>query len=147
MTSIHDTYGDSARKDLKTQYDTGYITQDIKWGERDIRDIQQFVREAKAQLAVIETTTFKRYIDVRKGHDYHLGKVEFSISVYRVPQVPGNDCLKVYEHDDSRRFVGNDKRKEFIAYAQERMAKYPDAEVIGNAAQMCCKPVKGVLQI
>lgn len=147
MTSIYDTYGTQPREDLKRNFDAETIRRDIAYGERDIKDISQFITEARSQLAIIEQTKFKRYISVQKGHDYGLKKVDFSVSVYRVPQVPGNERLRVYEHgDDSRRFVGNDRRKEFITFVRDRMAKYPDAERIGNAAGMI-KPEKEVVQL
>lgn len=152
MTSIYDNYGERQRGELKTNFDPTYILRDIEYGERDIKDIQAFIIAAREQLAIIEKTTFKRFIEVRKGKDHYAGKVEFSISVYRVPQVPGNELLngiprlRVYEHDDSQRFVGNDKRKEFIEYVQARRIKYPDAELIGNAIGLI-KPVKAVVQL
>jgi hypothetical protein len=72
--------------------------------------------------------------------------VDFEVSVYRVPQVPGNEFLKIYETGDGRRFVGNDWKKDFLEYVRAMIAKHPDAVLVGNAVEMI-KPVKEVVQI
>ncbi len=146
MTSIFDNYGEHARSKIKDEFDAERLQKEIGYARRDIADIEKFVKEAGAQLAIIRTTTFKRYIEFTKGHDYGAGKVDFSVSCYRVPQVPGNEKLRVYESDFSRRFVGNDKKSEAIEYVRQAQAKYPDAELIGNAAGLI-KPVKDIVQL
>jgi len=142
MTSIYDNYGERAREHLKEEFSASSIQRDIEYAERDTKDITAFIAAAKAQIAVIEKTVFKRYIDFKKGKDYYAGKIEFSASVYRVPQVPGNERLKVYESDDSRRWVGNDKKKEALEFVLALIRKYPDAELIGTAAELCQKVQK-----
>jgi len=141
MTTIYNNYGESAREHLKEEFSINSIERDIGYAERDIRDISLFFVAAKTQIAVIEKTTFKRYIEFKKGRDYYAGKVEFSVSVYRVPQVPGNERLKVYE-TDGQRWVGNDKRKEAIGYVLDLIQKYPAGELIGNAAELILKTHK-----
>ncbi len=141
MTTIYNNYGESAREHLKEEFSINSIERDIGYAERDIRDISLFFVAAKTQIAVIEKTTFKRYIEFKKGRDHYAGKVEFSVSVYRVPQVPGNERLKVYE-TDGRRWVGNDKRKEAIGYVLDLIQKYPAGELIGNAAELILKTHK-----
>jgi len=139
MTSIYDNYGERVREHLKEEFSIGSIQRDIEYAERDTKDIAAFIAAAKTQIAVIEKTSFKWYIDFKKGKDYYAGKIEFSASVYRVPQVPGNERLKVYESDDSRRWVGNDKKKEALEFVFALLKKYPDAELIGTAAELCRK--------
>jgi hypothetical protein len=146
MTSIFDNYGEHARSKIKDEFDADRLQREIGYARRDIVDIEKFVKEAEAQLEIIRATTFKRYIEFTKGHDYNAGKVDFSVSCYRVPQVPGNEKLRVYEYDFSKRFVGNAKRAEAIEYVRQAQAKYPDAELIGNAASLI-KPVKDVVQL
>ncbi len=144
MTTIYDNYGERAREHLKEEFSTSSIQRDIEYAERDIKDITAFIVAAKEQIAVIEKTTFKRFIEFKKGRDYYAGKVEFSVSVYRVPQVPGNERLKVYE-TDGRRWVGNDKRKEAIGYVLDLIQKYPEGELIGNAAELIKKAHKEIV--
>ena len=146
MTSIYDNYGERAREHLKEEFSTSSIQRDIGYAERDIKDITAFIAAAKTQITVIEKTAFKRYIDFKKGKDYYAGKIEFSATVYRVPQVLGNERLKVYESDDGRRWVGNDKKKEAIEFVFALLKKYPDAELIGTAAELCQKK-RGVIEI
>lgn len=144
MTTIYNNYGESAREHLKEEFSINSIERDIGYAERDIRDISLFFVAAKTQIAVIEKTTFKRYIEFKKGRDHYAGKVEFSVSVYRVPQVPGNERLKVYE-TDGQRWVGNDKRKEAIGYVLDLIQKYPEGELIGNAAELIKKAHKEIV--
>jgi len=146
MTSIYDNYGERAREHLKEEFSASSIQRDIEYAERDTKDITAFIAAAKTQIAVIEKTAFKRYIDFKKGKDYYAGKIEFSVSVYRVPQVLGNERLKVYESDDSRRWVGNDKKKEAVESVLVLLKKYPDAELIGTAAELCQKK-RGLIEI
>jgi len=146
MTTIYDNYGKDARVKLKEEYDQDRLERDIGYARRDIVDIERFVVEAVFQLSVIARTPFKRYIEFRKGHDHCVGKIDFSVTCYRVPQVPGNERLRVYENDFSKRFVGNAKRAEAIEYVRQAQAKYTDAELIGNAADLV-KPVKEIVQI
>jgi len=146
MTSIFDNYGEHARAKIKDEFDADRLQKEIGYARRDIADIEKFVVEAVFQLSVISRTQFKRYIEFTKGHDYGAGKVDFSVSCYRVPQVPGNEKLRVYEFDFSKRFVGNVKRSEAIEYVRQAQAKYPDAELIGNAADLI-KPIKDVVQL
>jgi hypothetical protein len=141
MTSIFDNYGERAREHLKEEFNADSIQRDIGYAERDKKDISTFITSAKEQIAVIEKTTFKRYIDFKKGRDYYAGKIEFSVSVYQVPQVPGNEKLKVYS-DDGKRYIGNDKRKEAIGDVLKLIVKYPDAELIGNGAELIQKAHK-----
>ena len=146
MTSIFDNYGENARSKIKDEFDADRLQREIGYARRDIVDIEKFVKEAEAQLEIIRATTFKRYIEFNKGHNYNVGKVEFSVSCHRVPQVPGNEKLRVYEFDFSKRFVGNAKRAEAMEYVRQAQAKYPDAELIGNAVGLI-KPVKDVVQL
>lgn len=146
MTSIFDNYGEHARAKLKERFDADQLQRDIGYARRDVADIEKFIVEAVFQCSVIARTQFKRYIEFKKGRDYQFGKVEFSVSCYRVPQVPGNERLRVYESDFSRRFVGNVKRVEAIEYVRQAQAKYPDAELIGSAADLV-KPKKEIVQI
>jgi len=80
MTSIFDNYGEHARSKIKEEFDADRLQREIGYARRDIADIEKFVKEAEAQLAIIRTTTFKRYIEFNKGHNYNVGKVEFSVS-------------------------------------------------------------------
>ena len=146
MTTIFDNYGKHAREKIKDDYDADRLDREIGYAMRDVEDIKKFIIAARAQLATITNTQFKRYIEFTKGHDYGAGKVDFSVSCYRVPQVPGNEKLRVYEFDFSKRFVGNVKRAEAIEYVRQARAKYPDAELIGNAANLI-KPDKGIVQL
>ena len=146
MTSVYEIYGEGARKKLPDQWDLQSLECDIGWGERDIRDIQQFITEARNQVEVIKQTAFRRFIWFNKGKDCYAKKVEFSVSVYRVPQVPGYEKIKVFEFEDSKRFVGNDKKKEAIAFVREMLLKYRDAELIGNFTD-AIKPEKTVLVV
>jgi hypothetical protein len=149
MTSIYDNYGERAREKLKENYDLDSVMRDIGWAERDIKEIAAFITAAKAQIEIIKDTQFRRYIKFEKGHDHYRKKVEFSVSVYRVPQVAGNENLRVFESDInvSRRWVGNEHRKEAIEHAHALMERYPDAELIGNAADLLRKRNKEVLQV
>lgn len=146
MTSIFDNYGEPARARLKDEYDADRLQKEIGYARRDIADIEKFVHEANVQSARIGMISFKRYIEFTKGHDYGAGKVDFSVSCYRVPQVPGNEKLRIYEFEFSERFVGNVKRAEAIEYVRQAQAKYPDAKLIGNAADLI-KPDKGIVQL
>lgn len=146
MTSIYDNYGERAREHLREEFNISSIQRDIEYAERDIKDITEFIVAAKTQIDVVEKTAFKQYIDFKKGKDYYAGKIEFSASVYRVPQILGNERLKVYESDDSRRWIGNDKKKEAFEFVFALLKKYPDAELIGNAAELCRKK-QGMIKI
>jgi len=146
MTTIFDNYGEHARSKLKEEFDEGRIQREIGYARRDIADIEKFVVEAVFQCSVIARTPFKRYIEFNKRKGYSGGLVEFSVSCYLVPQVPGNERFHVHENDFNRRFVGNVKRKEAVEYVRQALAKYTDAELIGNAADLI-KPVKEVVQI
>ena len=146
MTTIFDNYGEYAREKIKDEYDADRLQRNIGYAMRDLQDIHKFIIAARDQIGNIAVTQFKRYIEFTKGRDYGAGKVDFSVSCYRVPQVPGNEKLRVYEFDFSKRFVGNAKRAEAIEYVRQARAKYPDAELIGNAADLV-KPEKGVIPI
>jgi hypothetical protein len=145
MTSIYEDYGERARERLKVNFDARHIQDDLKYAERDIKDITEWMAAAEKQLAVIEQTVFKRYIEFRKDYDYYLKKIDFSVSVYRVPQSYSN--LKVYVNDVSNRWVGNDKRKDAIAYTFALMQQFPDAELVGNGADIIRAAKKKYIQL
>ena len=145
MTSMYEDYGPGALERLKDEYDIGNINRQTEWGNRDQQTIRTFLEAAGKQKAIAEKTAFKWFVLFNKGHDYGSGKIEFSISAYRVPQVPGNEKLKVFSNE-GKRFIGNDRKKEAVQYARDLMVRYPGATLTGTAAELV-KPEKGVINL
>ena len=130
MTGFYDSFGQGARDKLKTEYNAEYIQRDIGYARRDIGEIEQFIRAAHDQLEVIKKTVFVYEVSIER-RDYN--KVEYFVSSAQVPQVEGGQHHKIYPHDDSKRFVGKD-RKAAVEYARELSKKYGNCRIVGNFA-------------
>lgn len=136
MTGMYDTYGRGAQDKLKETYNPEYIKRDIEYAGKDILEIGMFVVKAREQLAVIDKTAFITEVSIER-RSYN--KVEYYVSSAQVPQVPGGQRLKIYPHDDSKRFTGKE-RKPAVIYAQELSQKYGNCQIVGNYAEHVPKP-------
>jgi hypothetical protein len=128
---MYDSYGTGALDKLKENYNSEYILRDIEYGQKNIDQIQTFIRAARGQLAVIANTVFVSEVTIERRI---YKKIEYYVSSAQVPQVPGGQRMKVYPHDDSKRFTGQE-RKAAIVYAQQLSQKHGNCRIVGNYAE------------
>jgi len=140
MMGFYDTYGKGAQDKLPETFNPDHILRDIEYAKKDISVIQMFIQKAREQLEVIAAAKFITEVSIER-RSYN--KVEYYVSSGMVPQVPGGQRLKIYPHDDSKRFTGKE-RKAAITYAQELSAKHGNCAIVGNFAEHIPKP-KGVI--
>lgn len=112
-------YDQQALEELRRNFDRESVETCICLAERDLTDIQNYLKAAREQLQVIDATQFRKevYFERRKIDN----RVWYFVGLRVIPNVPGGERLS-YPVIGAKRFPGNE-RKIAWAYAEQLARK------------------------
>lgn len=119
------------------QITNNYNQKNLEWwlnrATEDLKYLENYVNQAKNQIAIIEKTKFKPVVVFERSHNLFNKKVGYFVWLEQRPQIEGISDAKFRETlsfpaDHHMRFEGGDKKKDARKYAEE-LAEMYEAEI------------------